>query len=104
MNQKTIIKIGAGVLIALSILTSCEKDTTNHGLLDCVKQTDGTDGDCEWCDMLTEDKDRNFIKVERSINYSVIFTEKKGAKVDTFALDYLTPYEYKTFRKHSKTF
>jgi hypothetical protein len=92
------------LFFALIILASCNKDTTNHALLDCVKQTDGTDGDCEWCDMLTEDKDRNFIKVERSINYSVIFTEKKGAKVDTFALDYLTPYEYKTFRKHSKTF
>lgn len=79
-------------------------DTTNHDLLTCMNQVDGTDSDCEWCDMLTEDKERNFIEVERSINYSVVFTENNKGKVDTFSLDYLTPYEYKTFRKHSKTF
>ena len=30
MNQKTIIKIGAGVLIALSILTSCTKESYKY--------------------------------------------------------------------------
>lgn len=75
-------------------------DTTNHDLLTCMGQVDGTDSDCEWCDMITEDKERKLI--EQNSSYSVVFVEKVDGRLDTFALDYLTETEYKLFIKHSK--
>lgn len=40
--------------------------------------------------------------IEQNSSYSVVFVEKVGGRLDTFALDYLTETEYKLFIKHSK--
>lgn len=104
------------VLVVLVVFNACfvfaifyglffyHKGGKNSDLVNCVSQTQGTDADCEWCEMICSPKQRQIISVRLKTNYSITFREKtKSGITDTFVLDNLTEKEYILFIKNSKS-